>query len=116
MASHKSTPQSVLDAPTTTTTPACPRSKCREVEGHDDGTHGMQPPPSIVMANDGNGGTVPTAVNRGMRRANGRTGLRTYKARVVPGIKRAPYDPTTPRRSKLLREIERELRRRSSGA
>jgi hypothetical protein len=34
----------------------------------------------------------------------------------VPGIKRAPYDPNTPRRSKLLREIEREMRRRSSGA
>lgn len=116
MASHKNTPQSVLDAPTSTPTPACPRSKCREVEGHDDGVHGSQPAPSIVMANDGNGGMVPTAVNRRMRRANGRTSLRTHRARVVPGIKRAPYDPNTPRRSKLLREIDREMRRRASGA
>jgi hypothetical protein len=116
MASHASTPQSVLDAPTSTPTPACPRSKCREVEGHDDGAHGMQPAPSIAMVNDGKGGMTAVARNRALRRANGRTGLRTYKARVVPGIKRAPYDPNTPRRSKLLREIEREMRRRSSGA
>ena len=89
MAHHNSTPRSVLDAPKLNPTPACPKSKCRKVEGHDDGVHGMQ-------------------------RRRGTTPRRypVSRYRPVRGIKRAPYDPVTPRKSRLLREISAELRRR----
>ena len=91
--SHENTPQSVLDAPVRTVTPACPARKCKKTEGHDDGVHGLQ-----------------------RRRGTAPRRYPVSRYRPVRGIKRAPYDPVTPRRSRLLREIEREMRRRSSGA
>ena len=98
-------PRSALAAPAST--PACPARKCKLAEGHDDGVHGRQRRGTPVRVRDKKGEVSVALYSRRMRRAGGRTGMRSYDARVVPGHKLAPYDPATPRASVAARAARR---------